>query len=158
MKWRSLEISYLKLDPNCLFFIWALLIWRSIFVTVERGVCVCACVCVCVCVCEREREREREVASPPQRLACILHWWNFFLLESELFSFFTFVFLLKREIKCYVGGTWFIVLVMPGVQGLAAHLELNIGVGIIIGGISSIWVHFRCSRSFYCNFPRVYTK
>ena len=31
-----------------------------------------------------------------------------------------------------------IVLVMPGVQGLAAHLELNIGVCIIIGGISSI--------------------
>ena len=28
------------------------------------------------------------------------------------------------------------MLVMPGVQGLAAHLELNIGVCIIIGGIS----------------------
>ena len=42
----------------------------------------------------------------------------------------------EREIKCYIGGAWFIVLVMPGVQGLASHLELNIGVCIIIGGIS----------------------
>ena len=120
---------YLKLDPNFLFFnwipFWALLRWRSIFVTVERDVCVCV------------RERERSGISS---VVVSLHNTsvNLFLFESVLFSFFTLSFycVREREIKCYIGGAWFIVLVMPGVQGLAAHLELNIGVCIIIGGIS----------------------
>ena len=97
------------------------------------------------CVCERERER-----SGISSIVVSLHntLVNLFLFESVLFSFFTLSFYSvcvcvwerererEREIKCYIGGAWFIVLVMPGVQGLAAHLELNFGVCIIIGGIS----------------------
>ena len=139
---------YLKLDPNFLFFnwipFWALLIWRSIFVTVERDVCVW------------ESERERSGISS---VVVSLHntLVNLFLFESVLFSFFTLSFYClcvcererERDQMLY---RWSLIYCV----GYAGSSGAGSPPWIEHWCLYNYWRYlFRCSRPFYCNFPRV---